>query len=171
MMMKKGQLKIQQMAFMLIAVTLFFILAGMFVIVIKFSGLKQEANLLNEENAMLLATKLAESAEFSCGDSVDYGGSICIDADKVMVLKENMAKYSGFWGVENIEVRKIDGKETKVCDKGNYPNCNVIRTHNQEITGIPLKNFVILCGKNNFEGEVYDKCEVAKLLVSYNEIK
>src|SRR3989339_757807 len=67
----RGQLKIQQMAFMLIAVTLFFALVGLFLIVFVFSGLKGSATALQEKNALLLVTKLANSPEFSCEDVFD----------------------------------------------------------------------------------------------------
>src|SRR3989344_3030780 len=91
---KRAQLKIQQMAFMLMAVTLFFILVGMFFLVIKFSGLKESATMLEEENAMLLATKIANSPEFSCGNAFGTTKIACIDSDKMIVLKENINKYS-----------------------------------------------------------------------------
>ena len=58
---KSGQLKIQQMAFVLMAVTLFFVLVGMFVLVVRFSGLEESATALEEKNAMLLVAKLANS--------------------------------------------------------------------------------------------------------------
>ena len=127
----KAQMKIQQMAFMLIAVVLFFSLVGMFVIVIKFSGLKESAAVLEERNALLLATKLANSPEFSCGEAFGSARVSCVDADKVMMLKENIEKYSDsdFWGVSNIEIRKIYPKmdEEIICNIGNYPDCNLIK--------------------------------------------
>jgi hypothetical protein len=43
--MKKGQMKIQQMAFMLMAVTLFFVLVGMFFLIFSFSNLKESAGI------------------------------------------------------------------------------------------------------------------------------
>lgn len=165
---KKGQLKIQQMAFMLMAVTLLFVLVGMFVLVVKFSGLKESATALEEKNAMLLVTKLANSPEFSCGES--FGGSRvnCIDADKVMMLKETIDKYSDFWGVSNIEIRIIYPANNEIiCNIGNYPNCDVIQLLSKKTAGIDLSNFVSLCRKNSFEGEIYDKCELAKIMVSY----
>jgi|TARA_Y100000310_G_scaffold246957_1_gene252459 hypothetical protein len=165
-MVKKAQLKIQQMAFMLIAVTLFFVLVAMFIITIKFSGLKESATVLEEKNAMLLVTKLANSPEFSCGEAYGANRINCVDSDKIMVLKENI--YEGFWDVSNIEIRKIYPKEdTIICTSGNYPNCNVIKVKSDEVTGNYLSNFVSLCRKESFEGEIYDKCEVAKLMVSY----
>ena len=90
---KKAQMKIQQMAFMLMAITLFFVMVGMFVLVFRFSGLKESATMLEEKNAMLLVTKLANSPEFSCGEAFGSNRINCVDADKVMMLKENTAKY------------------------------------------------------------------------------
>ena len=84
---RKAQLKIQQMAFMLIAVTLFFVLVGIFVLAFRLSNLQESAELLEEKNAMLLVTKLANSPEFSCGDAFGTSRTNCVDSDKVMALK------------------------------------------------------------------------------------
>ena len=69
----KGQMKIQQMTFMLVAVTFLFILVGMFFLSMRLYDLKKTATNLEEKNAMLLVSKLANSPEFSCGNS--FGGS------------------------------------------------------------------------------------------------
>lgn len=165
---RRGQLKIQQMAFMLMAVTLFFILVGMFVLSIQLSGLKGSAAALEEKNAMLLVTKLANSPEFSCGGAFQNKKTNCIDSDKVMVLKENIDKYKNFWDVENIEIRKIYPiSKEKECSLENYPDCNIIKIREGDITA-EFSNFVSLCRKESFEDEVFDKCELAKLIVSYN---
>ena len=164
----KGQLKIQQMAFMLMAVTLFFILVGLFVLVIRFSGLRKSAEILEEENAVLLISKIANSPEFSCEESFGSGKTNCIDSDKVMVLKEHIGKYFGFWGVSNIEIRKIYPKMSETeCNLGNYPNCNLIKITSSELEGVGIANFVSLCRKESFEGEVFDKCELGKIIISY----
>jgi hypothetical protein len=165
--MKKAQLKIQQMAFMLMAVTLFFVLVGMFVLVFRFSGLRDSATELEEKNAMLLVTKLANSPEFSFGNTKLN----CIDADKAMILGENIEKYAGFWGkdVSNIEIHRIyPVSEEVVCNLGNYPNCNIIRMY-EGVAGYYLTNFVLLCRKESLEGDIYDKCEIAKVMVGYDE--
>ena len=167
---KKGQLKIQQMAFMLMAITLFFVLVGVFVLAIKFSGLKESATILEEENAMLLVTKLANSPEFSCGEAFGINRINCIDFDKVMMLKENIIKYIGFWDVSNIEIRKIYPVDGEImCNIGNYPDCNVIRLHQKEISGAGLSNFVSLCRNESFNEEIYNKCELAKLILRYEK--
>ena len=164
---KKAQLKIQQMTFMLLAITLFFILVGMFVLSIYVSNLKSAAAGFEEKNAMLLVTRLANSPEFSCGSAFKSKKTNCVDADKVMMLKGNIDKYSDFWDVENIEIRTIYPNSTNIeCTLSNYPNCNIIKIRSGEISE-EFSNFVSLCRKENLNDEVYDKCEVAKLIVSY----
>ena len=107
-------MKIQQMAFMLMAITIFFVLVGMFVLMFSLAGLKESAGELEQRNAMLLVTKLANSPEFSCGNSFGNNKVNCIDADKAMVLKGSMDKYSSFWGsgIGNIVVRKVSSPST-----------------------------------------------------------
>ncbi|MEK6897850.1 MAG: hypothetical protein AABX28_00665 [Nanoarchaeota archaeon] len=163
--MKNGQIKIQQMAFMLMAITLFFVLVGMFVLTFFLAQLRESAGILEERNALLLVMKLANSPEFSCGES--FGSKInCIDADKVMALKNHINDYSDFWGVSGIEIRKIypisDGTE---CNQENYPDCSIIKISN---INAGHSNFVSLCRKANMEGKVYDKCEIALLTAGYD---
>ncbi len=103
---KKSQTKIQQTAFMLVAVTLFLALAGIFVLGFGLSGLKNKASNIEEENAILLASKIANTPEFSCGQA--FGNKLnCIDMDKVLALKSEIQNYGNFWGIEDIKIRKI----------------------------------------------------------------
>ena len=164
---RKAQMKIQQMAFMLIAVTLFFVLVGLFFVVILFSGTKESAALLKEEGALLLVSKLANSPEFSCGNAFGTTKINCIDGDKAMALKDNINTYSNFWGVQGIEIKNIYPKNQEICTFENYPDCG-------EITLIPgtgtgVSNFVALCKKENIEGQIYDRCELARIVVYYGE--
>jgi len=167
-MVARGQLKIQQMAFMLMAITLFFVLAGMFVLVFRFSGLKESATLLEEKNAMLLVAKLANSPEFSCGKAFGSNRINCVDADKVMMLKENIEGYSDFWGVADIKIRKIYPDNGAIaCTLANYQNCGIIEVFSKEVNLLPAtSNFISLCKKDSYNEGVYDKCELAILMVS-----
>lgn len=167
---KKGQLKIQQMAFMLMAITLFFVLVGMFVLVFRFSGLKESASLLEEKNALLLVTKLANSPEFSCGSAFGSNRINCIDLDKVMMLKD-IKDYEEFWGVGKIEIRKIypinGSNENEECTVANYQECGVIEVLSKDVNLQPASsNYVSLCKKDSYDGEIYNKCELALLIVS-----
>lgn len=173
----KGQLKIQQMAFMLIAVTLFFVLVGLFVLVIYMSGLKDSAELLNEKNAVLLVSRISNSPEFSCGNSFGGAKLNCVDGDKLLMLRENIADYgkanNNFWSVQNIEVNKIYPSEYAniECNRGNYPNCGRIRIFDEDLVGAVYSNYVLLCSKILGESGFYDKCEVALLMITPEEIK
>ena len=168
--MVRAQLKIQQMAFVLIAVTLFFAMAGLFILAIQFSGLREGAEDLEKENAQKLAIKIANSPEFSCGQSYGTGKLNCIDADKAMVLKDNAAKYSDFWRVSNIEIWKVyPSSRDDWCDKSNYPNCNSIGILVDEHKG-GYSSFVTLCRKELNAGDTYDHCDLARVIVSPEEI-
>jgi len=153
---KKAQMKIQQMTFMLVAVVLFFVLVGLAFLSIRLYNIKKIASSLEEENAILLVSKLANSPEFSCGNA--FGGSrvSCIDENKIMALKQRIGKYSDFWGVVKIEIRRI------------YPNEGVIEifSKNEEHVLPAVSNFIALCRKEANETEIYDKCEMAKLIIS-----
>lgn len=169
----RGQLKIQQMAIMLLAVTLFFVLVGMFVLVFKVSDLKQQATIIQEDNAKLLVSKIADSPEFSCGDSFGTGLSSCIDADKVLNLENIISKYGygSFWGVQGLQIRKIfPSNNTNIeCSSGNFPNCDTITlVPSSNSTGI--SNFVSLCWVDSSNSLPYGRCALAEIIVSYSGV-
>jgi hypothetical protein len=168
---KKAQMKIQQMIFMLVAVALLFILVGIFFLSISLYNLKKTSTNLEEKNAMLLVSKLANSPEFSCGNSFGISRTSCIDFDKMMALKDRAGDYSEFWGVAKIELRKIyPSGGNIVCDDANYPDCGVIKILDNNVNTQPASsNFVSLCRKEATETIVYDKCELALLMVSSEE--
>ena len=168
----KAQMKIQQMAFMIIAIVMFFALVAIFMISFKLSSLKKEADLLNERNALLLVTKLAESPEFACGEA--FGGKriSCIDFDKVLVLQNNIGLYSNFWGVSNIEIRKISENNQNIkCTYSNYPNCDYLRIISSNVSGSDYSTFVSLCRKESHNSQIYDECTLARFILSYKKIE
>jgi len=169
---KKAQMKVQQMSFMLLGIFLFFVLVGMIILTVSFSGLKQSATDLKEQNAILLVTKLANSPEFSCGNVYGNQKTDCIDEDKVMMLKENVGKYLDFWGVSNIEIRRVyPENKNMACTSGNYPRCDTIKLINKPASGYGKSNFVSLCRKELYKGQIIDKCDIAKIIVFYEEVK
>lgn len=162
---KKGQMKIQQMAFMLLAVTLFFALVGMFFLMIYLSGLRQSAEVLEERDAIALVSRLANSPEFSCGTAFGTTKLNCVDADKVLALQGSSDDYSDFWGVDGIEIRKIYPEEDRICTLDNYPNCGEIVIVDGGRTGVGVSNFVALCRNENLEGRAQVNCDLARLIV------
>jgi hypothetical protein len=178
---KNGQMKIQEMSFMLLGVFLFFVLVGLIVLSVSFSGLKRSATDLQAQNAFLLVTKLANSPEFSCGDVYGNQKTDCVDEDKVMALKANIGNYKDFWGITNIEIRKIypttlPYKEIQ-CTTASYPaypngtSCNYINLMNKPASGNDESNFVALCRKEKYKEEIVNKCEMALLIVRYEGVQ
>jgi len=162
---KQAQLKIQEMSFMLLGVVLFFIIAALFFIAIKYRGMYNTSNQLEQEKTLSTVAKLADTAEFTCGKP------LCIDADKIMVLKDRKA-YAGFWEpIKSISVVRVfpPTNETLVeCSKSNYPNCNYFKIYdsgaqNQET----FDTFVSLCRKDNKNDYKYEKCELAKIVAGF----
>jgi len=171
---KKAQLKIQQMAMMLVALTLFFMLVFLFFISIKMASINKQAEELNRDEAVALVTKIASSPEFNFA-----GSSRGIDANKVLILKEKK-EYRNFWGIDGIIIEKIypdysgdDGendKEDIECTKENYPECNKISLFTRG-DGEFVHSYVSLCRKELLEGNIYDKCEMAILQVGIKQLK
>lgn len=164
---KRGQVQMQQTAFLLIALTILFVLVGLFVLSFSLSGLKESKANLEEENALLLVSKLANSPELSCEESFGKRMSSCVDFDKAFALKKYSKDYSKFWGINNIEILRIQENISIECTEKNYPDCGILRVFVGNSTGTDKSNFITLCRKENFHGTSYDKCEVAKLVVRY----
>jgi len=166
--MKKAQFKIQQMAFMILAVFLFFILVALFWFAVQNRSLHKEAAFLEEEKAQIISDFLSSSSEFSCSYS-----SYCIDTDKMMVLRGKLV-YKEFWPVSFIKVRKTYPKqeEEKECDLNTYPDCNLynIYENTKFKSQSSVDSFVGLCRYEKVSDYVTRKCELGKLIIGY-EIK
>lgn len=165
---KKAQIKIQQMAFMLVALTLFFALIGLFFLSIFSSGLGRMAESLQQEKALMLVSRLANSPEFACGEAFGGARTNCIDFDKVIHLKDiNFYEKNNFWGVDRIEIRKIYPESPEICNIDNYDDCGRIEVLKLKDGGVGFSNFVSLCRKEIISNSVHDRCELAKLIVYY----
>jgi len=164
---KSGQMKMEQTIFMILALILFFILLGMFFLVINVSKFKHTANNLAMERSILLASKLANSPEFSCGDSFGEPKTSCIDLDKVMALKNLSGNYENFWGVNNIEIRKIypTADAGKNCTEENYPKCGIIKIYNGSLEGVGIHDFVSLCRKTEKNNVVKNICQFGEIII------
>ena len=172
---KKAQLKIQQTTFMLLAVTLFFILVFLFYVAIKVVNLEQSAVEANRNKAAGLVAKLSASPEFIFDDKTR-----AVDADKLMILKSenrylsNEGIYSStFWGVKGVIIEKIYPAGERIeCTKKNYPDCTQIKLFTESNTA-PVSSFVAWCSKNSGEavGRAYDKCDLAILMIEEAKLK
>ena len=165
---KKAQLKIQQMAFVLVALLIFFGIASLFYFSIRLNSLKGDASSLRETEAQEIVRKLASTPEFAFTSAGDCAS--CVDADKLLMLKERKG-YSGFWGLDYVSIDKIYPSYNGECTRANYPNCKTITLAKEsEDFGTTVGSFISLCRLENLKGG-YFKCELGKLYVSAKNIE
>lgn len=150
------------MTFMLLAVTLLFVMVGLFWLAFQYSGLKNQANQLTESRASEIVNYLASQAEFSCGE--DY----CIDTDKLLVMG-NRSVYGEFWPVSYIKIRTLNGENETFCNKANYPDCNVYDIYsNPEVESkSSLGGFIALCRHEKLEDYPIQICKLGRITIGY----
>ena len=159
---KRAQIKVQEMSFMLLFLFIFFILVLLFYLAVSLSGLKETFYENSRAGYILLASRLADSPELSCGGSE----SLCVDADKLVVFigHEN---YKNFWSLDGLVVKRIYHglNVSKECNIGNYPNCNTYVIKRPGNNSIADASYVNLCRKDTANGYSYTKCEIGKIFV------
>ena len=146
---KRAQLKIQQMAFMILAVFFFFILVGLFFLSWQSRGVKENFEQLQKEQAISSLSVVSDMPELNC----DSRESLCIDEDKIYVMS-NSVQYEELWPVESVKIFKI------------YPVLEsfVVYDSGQKNTK-EYSTYVSVCKKMKEFGSVYNKCEIGKLVV------
>jgi hypothetical protein len=150
---RKAQVKIQETAFMLLALAFFFILVLIFYSNYQLKQLYAQRGKLQSEEAISLLEKFVALPEFSC-----LHGS-CIDLDKLLGLR-NVTGYDDLWkGTSKIEVVQI------------YPSRNVYTIYQKGKQDITYSTFVPLCKTRYLDGYVWQECSLAKLLVSIEKTR
>lgn len=152
----RGQMKIQQMAFVLIAFFILFSIALVFYFSIKSASLKGDAQQIREDKIRETVQKLAGSPEFSWTRD---DCAACVDLDKVFALKSRK-DYEGFWGsVPYLQVAQVYPKTNDLeCTLENYPNCNGITVVDKKNGYTTEEAFVALCRFD--KGEKYTSCKL-----------
>ncbi len=157
---KKGQMKIQEMSFMLLALVLFFIIVGLFWLNLSGAGLKRSFEQLTTQKTVSSMVRLADSPELGCGDE-----RLCIDLDKVLAIKNNPS-FDPYWEIDGLVIKKIYpiSDRTIECSVGGYSICNTFTIKQPSPESTAVSSFVSLCRKESISGYRYDKCEVGLLL-------
>lgn len=158
----RGQMEIQQMAFMILAVFLFFILVGLFFLGIQFRGIKKSAMQLQTEQAISSLEVIADMPELSYNSRE----SMSLDEDKLEIMSGNISSYySEFWPVASVKVYKIYPKFKKLI-KCPASNCNYFKVYDSGQKSVKTySTYVSVCKKIKETGYVYDKCTIGKLVV------
>jgi len=163
----KGQMKIQQMAFVLVATLIFFVMVALFYFSIQMRTIRQEATTLESERASADVAKLSSTAEFAwkAGISAREDCPNCIDLDKALALKF-LGGYNSLWKFDYLTIRKTYPftNETIECTLANYPNCNTITIVSKKV-GTPASAIVPLCRWIN-EANGYRKCDIGIIIAT-----
>ena len=112
---KKGQLKIQQMAFVLVALMIFISMAGIIFFSVYLSDLRKDVQDLRDREAREIVRKIASSPEFVFSPESCVS---CVDFIKILKLKD-LNEYKKFWNLDYLVVEKINNKtksEKKECE-------------------------------------------------------
>ncbi len=161
---KRGQLKIQQMAFVLVVVMIFFAIIALIYFTISLSDLRGKAQELKEQEASELVRKIVGTSEFIWKRDC----SSCIDLDKVFLLKDR-ASYKEFWELNFLQIKKIYPTGIGECNKANYPNCDTITIVENGEVGTPSSAYVSLCRWEQEKGG-YVKCEIGRIYATAKKI-
>lgn len=166
---KKGQLKIQEMAFVLIAFAVFFSLVAVIYLKLRLSQVEKSADELKEGAASSLLSNIAAFPELGW-----KGCKGCIDLDKAIIMKELEKRNKSIgrsWKLDYLEIKILYPlKDSRECVLGIYPECGSILLLNKSKNyGIAKDAYVNACYWNNEMGS--EKCVLAKIIASGEGIK
>ena len=153
------------MAFMLVAVFIFFTLVGLFFLQVSLGGIRSSAQQLEREQMMASLISLTQIPEISCSD----GSSNCIDEDKILVLSDSSYNqiYNSFWPIAKIQVYRVNSDFSSFGEiRCPQANCNyyVVFDTNQEQVQTQ-SSYVSLCKNSRQGSSVFKECELALLSI------
>ena len=162
----RGQMKIQQMAVMIVAVFFFFVLVGLFFLGIMFKDIGGSAERLQREQAISSLRVIADMSELN----YDSSWSMSLDEDKLGIMFGDFGEaYDLFWPVASVEVFKVYPRfdEVKECPG---IGCNYYGVYDNGQSDVKTySTYVAICEKVRESGSTYDDCEVGKLVVGVRD--
>lgn len=162
----KGQFKIQQMVFVLVAILILFAIASVFFISIRFGGLHSDVEDLRKSEVLEQVRKITGTPEFIWSSWEDCAS--CVDLDKVFIIKDRVS-YQGFWNdIPLLKVSRVYPKyDTEECTPESYPRCNSI-TLVQKEGYEAYESYVSLCRYDGADGEI--RCELGKVIMGFEGV-
>ena len=145
--MDDGQLRIQEMAFVLLAVVLLGFIAFIFYARFQSENIQTSAGQINEKTALSLRDKIAALPEIKCAEK------LCIDKDKAIMLKDYDVKGM-FQGISEAKILEI------------YPSNETVVLYSSGKGNTTYSTFVNLCEQKNIGGIFGYDCGLAILEVS-----
>jgi hypothetical protein len=160
---RSAQFQIQQMAFMIIALFIFFAIAGIFMLNISLGGLKEDAQELKADKAISFLATIPQMTEFT------YGGNCinCLDRDKLRVFHNHSTEYKEFFPLDSLKAIRVYPEPTNFLPDGNpeCPSTDCLVLFNSTNSSIQeYATFVPVCEKSRALGMISEQCEVWKLV-------
>lgn len=147
----KAQLKIQEMAFVLLAVVLLFALIFVFLARFQYAQLEKTATELRQEKTTNMLRVVASMPELACS-----GKALCIDEDKLEAFKLVKNKYSELWQESSI---------VKVAIEEVFPKGKEFAIYNEPSQAsqgkLTYATFVSLCQEG-----ITKTCKIAKIKIT-----
>ena len=162
----KGQFKIQQMVFVLVATIIFFAIVAVFYVSIRFNSLHSDVDDQRKEAVLEQVRKIAGTPEFIWTSADDCAA--CVDFDKIFLLK-NRTAYQGFWSeIALLKVSRVYPRyQTDECTLSSYPRCNSV-TLTQKEGFESYESFVSLCRYDELLGG--SRCEIGKVIIGFEGV-
>jgi hypothetical protein len=146
---KKAQFKIQEMAFVLVAVIVLFGIIFLFFARFELTNVTKTSNELREERAITLVRTVASMPELRCSERVSE--SVCLDLDKIKAFNSSSSlrlNYKKIWTssyVTEVAVQNVfDTRQTYYIYQENHGNESYF-------------SFMPLCSEDN--------CTIARLII------
>jgi hypothetical protein len=158
------------MAFVIVAIVLFFVIVAIIFFRIQLSDLEKDAMSLRKEKASEIALNLVNAPELFLsgkGSTCDN----CIDLDKAFAWKERIANSTAYlilWGkdISHISIEILyPANYTGECTRGNYPRCRTITLLNASSEYELNGGYIAVC-RNDLATQRGLVCGLGKLLVS-----
>ena len=146
---KKAQMKIQEMAFVLLALVLLAIIAFVFFIRFQSTRIERAGEEAKQQAAVSLLDKIASLQELSCSE-----GEICVDEDKAMIIKKYDTS-SLFQGIKKARIVRI------------YPSGEDIILYEAGEGQESYSTFINLCKQDKTGISFEYECGIAMLVLSY----
>ncbi len=136
---KKAQMKIQQMAFMLVAVMIFFAMVAIVYFMIVLSRLEGTAADLQEEEAKELARQMAGTPELMFS-KLSFPSSSSVDLHKALSIANDAAYKNKFWNLDYLAIERVyPPPNEELCDPSgiNIATCRylTIIKNSNDLTG------------------------------------
>ncbi len=161
----KGQMKIQQMAVMIVAVFFFFVLVGLFFLGIVLKDVKGGAERLQKEQAISSLKVIADMSELN----YDSTWSMSFDEDKLRIMSGEFGRnYDLFWPVASVGVYKVYPRfdEVKECPS---VDCNYYEIWDNGQGDVKTySTYVAICER--VKGMANGRCEIGKLVVGVVDV-